>query len=202
MRQKEMQRDREYAELREEIRDRDHTSERDMITLMEKLSDLQLTMTAKKEVTKDRISSADSQKLDLDHSIKKEPIEEAVSCPIKVGNTEEKKETIEPSKKSGFITKPATFDGSTSWIDYRSHFDMCSELNNWTVKQKGVRFSPESQTELYRAQLKEREWKPGENVAEFGQRILRLTTLTYPKADPSLIKSLAMGFFVDAISDA
>ena len=70
--------------------------------------------------------------------IKKEPIEEAVSCPIKVGNTEEKKETIEPSKKSGFITKPATFDGSTSWIDYRSHFDMCSELNNWTVKQKGL----------------------------------------------------------------
>ena len=69
MRQKEMQRDREYAELREEIRDRDHTRERDMLTLMEKLSDLQLTMAAKKEVTKDRISSADSQKLDLDHSI-------------------------------------------------------------------------------------------------------------------------------------
>ena len=39
-------------------------------------------------------------------------------------------------------------------------------------------------------------------MAEFGQRILRLTTLSYPKADPSLIKSLAMGFFIDAISDA
>ena len=236
MRQKDMQRDREYAELREEMRDRDHTRERDMLTLMEKLSDLQLTLTAQKEVTKDRISSADSQKLDLDRSIKKEPIEEAVLCPIEVKSTEKKKETVEPSKKSGFITKPATFDGSTSWIDYRSHFDMCSELNNWTVKQKGLylgvslrglaqgvlgnlpvedqkdfealskalsnRFSPESQTELYKAQLKEREWKHGENVAEFGQRILRLTTLSYPKADPSLIKSLAMGFFVDAISDA
>ena len=113
---------------------------------------------------------------------------------------------------------------------------MCSELNNWTVQQKGLylgvrlrglaqgvlgnlpleyqkdfealskalseRFSPESQTELYRAQLKEREWKHGENVAEFGQRILRLTTLAHPKADPNLIKSLAMGFFVAAISDA
>ena len=236
MRQKDMQRDREYAELREEMRDRDHTRERDMLTLMEKLSDLQLTLTAQKEVTKDRISSADSQKLDLDRSIKKEPIEEAVLCPIEVEKSDKKKETVEPSKKSGFITKPATFDGSTSWIDYRSHFDMCSELNNWTVKQKGLylgvslrglaqgvlgnlpvedqkdfealskalgeRFSPESQTELYRAQLKEREWKHGENVAEFGQRILRLTTLSYPKADPSLIKSLAMGFFVDAISDA
>ena len=69
-------------------------------------------------------------------------------------------------------------------------------------KALGERFSPESQTELYRAQLKEKEWKHGENVTEFGQRIVRLTTLAYPKADPSLIKSLAMGFFVDAISDA
>ena len=233
MRQKEMQRDREYAELRQEMRD---NRERDMNTLMDKLSDLQLSLTVQKEVTKDRISSGDSQKLDLDRSIKKEQMEEAVLCPIEVENSDKKKETVEPSKKSGFITKPATFDGSTSWIDYRSHFDMCSELNNWTVKQKGLylgvslrglaqgvlgnlpvedqkdfealskalseRFSPESQTELYRAQLKEREWKHGENVAEFGQRILRLTTLSYPKADPSLIKSLAMGFFVDAISDA
>ena len=104
--------------------------------------------------------------------------------------------------------KPATFDGSTSWIGYRSHFDMCAELNSWTSQQKGLylgvslrglaqgvlgnlpakdqkdfevlskalgeRFSPESQTELYRAQLKEREWKHGENLAEFDQRILRL----------------------------
>ena len=236
MRQKEMQRDREYAELREEMRDRDHTREKDMLTLMEKLSELQLILTTQKEITKDKISSGDSQKLDLDCSIKKEPIEEAVLCPIEVENSDKKKEMVEPSKKSGFITKPAAFDGSTSWIDYRSHFDMCSELNNWTVKQKGLylgvslrglaqgvlgnlpvedqkdfealskalsdRFSPESQTELYRAQLKEREWKHGENVAEFGQRILRLTTLSYPKADPSLIKSLAMGFFIDAISDA
>ena len=235
MRQKDMQRDREYAELCEEMRDRDHTRERDMLTLMEKLSELQLILTTQKEITKDKISSADSLKLDLDRSIKKESIEEAVLCPIEVEKSYKKKETVEPSKKSGFITKPATFDGSTSWIDYRSHFDMCSELNNWTVKQKGLylgvslrglaqgvlgnlpvedqkdfealskalsdRFSPESQTELYRAQLKEREWKHGENVAEFGQRILRLTTLSYPKADPSFIKSLAMGFFVDAISD-
>ena len=233
MRQREIQRDREYAELRQEMRD---SRERDMNTLMEKLSDLQFSLTAQKEVTKDRMSPGDSQKFDLDRSIKEEPIEEAVLCPIEVEKSDKKKGTVEPSKKSGFITKPATFDGSTSWIDYRSHFDMCSELNNWTIKQKGLylgvslrglaqgvlgnlpvedqkdfealskalsnRFSPESQTELYRAQLKEREWKHGENVAEFGQRILRLTTLSYPKADPSLIKSLAMGFFIDAISEA
>ena len=130
--------------------------------------------------------------------------------------------------------KPATSDGSTSWIDYRSHFDMYAELNSWTSQQRGLylgvslrglaqgvlgnlpakdqndfevlskalgeRFSPESQTELYRAQLKERrEWKHGENLAEFGQRILRLTTLAYPRAEPNLINVLAMGFFVNSI---
>ena len=98
MRQKDVQRDREYAELREEMRDRDHTRERDMLTLMEKLSDLQLTLTAQKEVSQDKISSADSQKLDLDRSIKKEPIEEAVLCQIEVKNTEKKKERVEPRR--------------------------------------------------------------------------------------------------------
>ena len=53
--------------------------------------------------------------------------------------------------------------------------------------------SPDSQAELYGAQLKEREWKHGANVAEFGQRILRLTSLSYPGADPSLINESAMG---------
>ena len=215
------QRDREYAELREEMRVRDNNRERDMLALMEKLSEIQLEMTTNR---------------DPNLSIKKEPLEESFSCQNNNESTEKRTETAEPNKKSSFITKPATYDGSTSWIDYRSHFDMCAELNNWTIQQKGLylgvslrglaqgvlgnlplekqkdfeelskalseRFSPESQTELYRAQLKEREWKHGENVAEFGQRILRLTTLAYPKADPCLINSLAMGFFVDAISDS
>ena len=66
----------------------------------------------------------------------------------------------------------------------------------------GERFSPENQTELYRAQLKEREWKHGENLGKFSQRILRLTTLAYPRADPTLINVLAMGFIIDSISDA
>ena len=232
------QRDREFAELREEMRSRDNNRERDMLMLMEKLSEIQLEMKSesKKESLKSGMSLVDSPKFDPDRTIKKEPMEESFSCPLKEENTGQKKETVEPSKKSGFITKPATFDGSTSWIDYRTHFDMCAEINNWTIQQKGLylgvslrglaqgvlgnlpvedqkdfealsralseRFSPESQTELYRAQLKEREWKHGENVAEFGQRILRLTTLAYPRADQNLITSLAMGFFMDAISDA
>ena len=85
--------------------------------------------------------------------------------------------------------KPAIFDGSSSWIDYKTHFDMYAELNRWDTRQEGLylavslrgqaqgvfgilpveernhfdklskalaeRFSPDIQTELYRAQLKE-----------------------------------------------
>ena len=69
-------------------------------------------------------------------------------------------------------------------------------------KALGEMFSPDSQAELYGAQLKEREWEHGENVTEFGQRILRLTSLSYPGADLRLINVLAMGYFIDSISDA
>ena len=55
---------------------------------------------------------------------------------------------------------------------------------------------------MYRAQLKERQWKYGENIPEFGQIILRLTTLAYPGANASLIVTLAMGNFTDFISDS
>ena len=64
------------------------------------------------------------------------------------------------------------------------------------------RFSLESQTEVYRAQLKEREWKHGNYVAEFAQSILRCTTISYQWADTALVDSLTIGYFVDSISDA
>ena len=55
-----------------------------------------------------------------------------------------------------------------------------SDRENYDMLSKALseRFSPESQTELYRAQLKERQWEHGKNMSEFGQRILRLTTLS------------------------
>jgi hypothetical protein len=85
--------------------------------------------------------------------------------------------------------KPATYDGTSSWIDYKSYFEAYSEKNQWTNKEKDLyvsvslrdqaqcvfgnltskspnndelvlalqeRFSPPNQTELYRAQLRER----------------------------------------------
>lgn len=34
--------------------------------------------------------------------------------------------------------KPAIFDSSHSWIDYKSHFDACAAMNNWSVIEKGL----------------------------------------------------------------
>ena len=42
---------------------------------------------------------------------------------------------------SGVKVKPATFDGSTSWLDYKTHFDMCCELNSWNDQQKGLQLA-------------------------------------------------------------
>lgn len=34
--------------------------------------------------------------------------------------------------------KPATFDGTGSWLDYQAHFVACSSINRWTDLQKGL----------------------------------------------------------------
>ena len=129
--------------------------------------------------------------------------------------------------------KPATFDGKSSWIDFRSHFDICAELNGWTEQEKGLhlavslrgsaqsilgnlhsnskkdftslcraleeRFAPANQTELYRAQLRERRQKATETIPELGQDIRRLTNLAYSSAPIDVRETLAKEQFIDAL---
>lgn len=102
------------------------------------------------------------------------------------------------NKGSRCNIKPATFDGSNSWLDYKSHFDACATINNWSEKEKGLylavslrgtaqgvlgnvsketgqhydllvkaleeKFAPPNQTELYRAQFKERKQRASETL--------------------------------------
>ena len=43
------------------------------------------------------------------------------------------------SKKSlNMKIKPTTFDGFGNWLDYRAHFEVCTELNGWTEKERGM----------------------------------------------------------------
>ncbi|CAG2195984.1 unnamed protein product [Mytilus edulis] len=34
--------------------------------------------------------------------------------------------------------KPSKYDGTTPWIDYLSHFEMCALVNEWSEHQKGL----------------------------------------------------------------
>ena len=40
--------------------------------------------------------------------------------------------------KSKSIIKPATYDGNSPWLDYKSHFDVCAKINDWTDTEKGL----------------------------------------------------------------
>ncbi|XP_053391746.1 uncharacterized protein LOC128554497 [Mercenaria mercenaria] len=136
------------------------------------------------------------------------------------------------TSKRTVMMKPATYDGTNSWIDYKAHFEACSEINKWTEKEKGLylsvslrgqaqgvfgnltnktpnyeelvsalqeRFSPPNQTELYRAQLRERRQKATESLSEMGQDIRRLTNLAYPSAPSDVRETLAKEQFIDSL---
>ena len=45
---------------------------------------------------------------------------------------------VNPDHNKGSYVKPDKFDGTTSWLDFKSHFDVCAELNNWSDREKGM----------------------------------------------------------------
>ena len=55
--------------------------------------------------------------------------------------TTSKPPTVTASKPKDVTMKPATFDGSVAWMDYKAHFEACAELNGWTIEQKGLYLS-------------------------------------------------------------
>ena len=40
------------------------------------------------------------------------------------------------STKVSSKVKTATYDGSTSWLDYKAHFETCAEINKWSYLEK------------------------------------------------------------------
>ena len=64
------------------------------------------------------------------------------------------------------------------------------------------RFAPSNQTELYRAQLRERRQKASESLPEMGQDIRRLANLAYPTASSDLKEVLATEQFLDGLHDS
>ncbi|KAH3888492.1 hypothetical protein DPMN_012528 [Dreissena polymorpha] len=50
------------------------------------------------------------------------------------GNFTLKKTPLNPLS----IVKAATYDGQSSWRDYRAHFETCAEIKQWDYKDKGL----------------------------------------------------------------
>lgn len=51
------------------------------------------------------------------------------------GNTEN---NLVDNDRGKTIMKPATFDGTSSWIDYKAHFEACCSINLWNPRQKSL----------------------------------------------------------------
>ena len=43
-----------------------------------------------------------------------------------------------PQASGSVKVKPASFDGTGSWLDYRAHFDAVAEINRWSQTEKGL----------------------------------------------------------------
>ena len=78
------------------------------------------------------------------------------------------------------------------------------DRQNYTklVQSLQDRFAPSNQTELYRAQLRERRQKASESLPEMGQDVRRLTNLAYPTASSDLKEVLATEQFLDGLCDS
>jgi hypothetical protein len=51
------------------------------------------------------------------------------------------KKSAQPAAAKGSNTarvKAATYDGTSSWLDFKSHFDACSRINQWSENEKGL----------------------------------------------------------------
>ena len=46
--------------------------------------------------------------------------------------------TRQTKDRRTMLVKAATYDGSSSWLGYKAHFETCAEINNWTNTEKGL----------------------------------------------------------------
>ena len=64
------------------------------------------------------------------------------------------------------------------------------------------KFGSEYKSEMYRAQLQCRFRKQNETISELATSITKLTRQAYPKANTSLLDTLAVDYFIDALDDS
>ena len=107
--------------------------------------------------------------------------------------------------------KPATYDGTGSWLDYKSQFEMVSIVNDWNDTQKGLYLAvslrgqaqavlgdlPSDMKSNYKTLLNALE----ERFAPPSQT-RRLANLAYPAAPCDVCETLAKEQFIDGLVDS
>jgi len=91
---------------------------------------------------------------------------------------------------------------------FQNRFNYINDLvqterrNYSTLKLAFARkFGSEYKSEMYRAQLQCRFRKQNETISELVSSIMKLTRQSYPKATTSLLDTLSVDYFIDALID-
>ena len=88
---------------------------------------------------KDRVTQAQSTEIDHGGSSKSQVRPQPMTSTPKQVTFSDYQEDSPVNKKSTSVKiKPATYDGTSSWVDYKAHFDVCAELNGWSEQEKGM----------------------------------------------------------------
>ena len=134
----------ENIELREEMRQRDRCREQEMEKLMSRLTELTLTQEDRKPPTalSSSLGSPDpviSGEKELSKSVQSESGKERSDEDNKrEHSTESQAQIKKDDKRIPVLMKPATYDGKSSCLDYKSHFEACATLGHWSEEDKAM----------------------------------------------------------------
>ena len=134
----------ENIELREEMRQRDRCQEQEMEKLMSRLTELTLTQEDRKPPTalSSSLGSPDpviSGEKDLSKSVQSESGKERSDEDNKrEHSTDSQAQIKKDDKRTPVLMKPVTYDGKSSWLDYKSHLEACATLGHWSEEDKAL----------------------------------------------------------------
>ena len=138
----------ENAELRDEMRENNRCRMQEMDLLMTKLTALTVAQEDKKPPPElssslgspDPAPSGDKNLSRSDQTGygKERSSENKIGELTTDSQSQIKCKTKERSIRPPVLIKPSTYDGTSSWLDYKSHFEACASLGHWSDEEKAM----------------------------------------------------------------
>ena len=136
----------ENIELREEMCQRDRCREQEMENLMCRLTELTLTQEDRKPPIALSSSLGSPYPVilgekELSKSVQSESGKERADEDNKREHSTDSQAQIKKDDKGNrppVLMKPAMYDGKSSWLDYKSHFEACATLGHWSEEDKAM----------------------------------------------------------------